>query len=343
MAHEYEKVSTPADGLRLHLNENTAGCSPNVLAALHAITREQAAFYPDYDRAIAVTAARLGVGVDEVLLVNGLDEGILAAAVSTMRPAGAEGLVIVPAFDMYAACIDAAGGAVVSIPLNDDFSFPIAAVKSRINSNTRLLFLTNPNNPTGQLIPRSYILDLARQAPHAMIFVDEAYADFSGQTLITDREARLLPNIVIGRTFAKAYGLAGLRAGAVIANPDTLARLRRIVPPYSINVCAAVAIAAGLDDREYYDWYVDQVRASKSLLYATLDRVGVRYWESAANFVLVRLGARAGAVIDALAARQIYVRDRSKEADGCIRITTGVLEHTRVLVTALEEVLCDAA
>jgi histidinol-phosphate aminotransferase len=343
MAHEYEKVSTPADGLRLHLNENTAGCSPNVLAALHAITREQAAFYPDYDRAITVTAARLGVGVDEVLLVNGLDEGILAAAVSTMRPADAEGLVIVPAFDMYAACIDAAGGAVVSIPLNDDFSFPIAAVESRINSNTRLLFLTNPNNPTGQLIPRSYILDLARQAPHAMIFVDEAYADFSGQTLITDREARMLPNIVIGRTFAKAYGLAGLRAGAVIANPDTLARLRRIVPPYSINVCAAVAIAAGLDDREYYDWYVDQVRASKSLLYGTLDRVGVRYWESAANFVLVRLGARAGAVIDALAARQIYVRDRSKEADGCIRITTGVLEHTRVLVTALEEVLCDAA
>jgi histidinol-phosphate aminotransferase len=343
MAHEYEKVSTPAEGLRLHLNENTAGCSPKVLSALHALTREQAAFYPDYDRAVNVTAARLGVGVDEVLLVNGLDEGILAAAVSTMRPEGAEGMVIVPAFDMYAACIDAAGGTVVSVPLNEDFSFPIAAVQARITSNTRLVFLTNPNNPTGQLIPRRCILDLARMAPHAIIFVDEAYADFSGETLITDREARAHPNLVIGRTFAKAYGLAGLRAGAVVANPDTLRRLRRIVPPYSINVCAAVAIAVGLDDTEYYDWYVEQVRTSKSLLYRTLDRFGVRYWESGANFVLVRLGARAGAVIEALAVRQIYVRDRSKEADGCVRITTGVLEHTQMLVTALEEVLCDAA
>jgi histidinol-phosphate aminotransferase len=313
------------------------------LAALHALTREQAAFYPDYDRVIGVTAKRLGVAIDEVLLVNGLDEGILAASVSTMRRQEAEGIVIVPAFDMYAACIDAAGGTVVSVPLNPDFSFPIAAVRARISANTRLVFLTNPNNPTGQPIPRPYILDIARMAPQALIFVDEAYADFSGDTLMSDAEARALPNIVIGRTFAKAYGLAGLRAGAVVANADILAPLRRIVPPYSINVCAAVAIATGLDDSEYYDWYIDQVRASKSLLYRTLDRLGVQYWESAANFVLVRLGARASTVIDALSERQIYVRDRSKEADGCIRITTGVLAHTQSLVAALEEVLCDAA
>jgi len=351
----YEKVVTPSSGLRLHLNENTAGCSPRVFEALHAITRQRAALYPDYDTARQATATRLAVPVQEVLLTNGLDEGILAAAVAALRPQGLsaaapsssaafttpEAIVVVPAFDMYGVCTSAAGGRVVNVPLAADFSFPLREVLAAAGAATRVVFLTNPNNPTGQLIPRADIIEILRVLPQALVFVDEAYADFAGESLIGDVEARTYRNLVIGRTFAKAYGLAGIRAGAVIAHTDTLAPLSQVVPPYSINVYAAAALAAGLNDAQHYDWYLAQVRESKSLVYEALGKLGLRYWRSAANFVLVNVGGRVTQVVADLAERGVFVRDRSRDhgCAGCMRVTTGVVEHTRVFINALEEVL----
>jgi histidinol-phosphate aminotransferase len=352
MSYEYERIATPKVGLRLHLNENTAGCSPKVIAALQGLTRQQAAAYPDYEDVVAATASRLGVSTDEVQLTNGLDEGLLAVSIVTLRSHGSvrpqpdlntspEAIVVVPAFDMYAACADAAGGRVVEVPLNADFSFPLAAVQRAITPATRLIFLTSPNNPTGLCIPRTDVLEVARSAPDAIVLVDEAYADFAGESLIHDRAARGIPNLLIGRTFAKAYGLAGLRAGALIGSPATLAAIRRVVPPYSLNICATVALAAGLEDVDYYNWYLAEVRASKALLYETLDHRHIQYWPSAANFVLARFGEHASEIVEALKARDVFVRDKSRDpaCPGCLRITTGVVEHTRILVDALEEVL----
>jgi histidinol-phosphate aminotransferase len=349
MRYEYERVATPAPGLRLHLNENTAGCSPRVIATLRRLTREQAAFYPDYDAAVAAVAARLAVKADELLLTNGLDEGILAASVAALRgsseAAPFEVIVIVPAFDMYAACADAAGGEVVQIPLDDEFAFPCERICGAISRRTRLIFVTNPNNPTGQIVPKDSIFAIARTAPDALVFVDEAYADFSGHTLIGDPLLAAYPNVVVGRTFAKAYGLAALRAGAVVGVPETLARLRRAVPPYSLNVCAAIALPVALADIEYYDWYLGQVRQSKALLYDALDRLGVKCWPSAANFVLAHFGRDVQQIVAGLAARGIFIRDRSRDPGcaGCTRITTGIVEHTHAFVAALEDLLCGAA
>jgi histidinol-phosphate aminotransferase len=177
------------------------------------------------------------------------------------------------------------------------------------------------------------------------VFVDEAYADFSGETLIGDPAFLTLTNVVVGRTFAKAYGLAGLRAGALVAAPETIAPLRRTVPPYTLNVAAAVALPAAFEDTAYYEWYLAQVRESRRLLCATLDRLDVKYWPSSANFVLARFGTDLERVIGGLAARQVAIRDRSADpgCEGCARITTGVVEHTTRCVEALEEVLCGAA
>lgn len=349
MAYEYERVTTPSSGLRLHLNENTAGCSPGVLTALRALTREQTAFYPDYGQVTAACAARLNTPSDHLLLTNGLDEGILAAAVAALRRGDndevPEAIVVVPAFDMYAACADAAGGRVLEVRLGPDFSFPLDAVLAAIRARTRIVFLTNPNNPTGQPIARRDLLTIGAAAPHAVVFVDEAYADFSGETLIGAPELARLPNVVIGRTFAKAYGLAALRAGAIIGQPATLAPMRRVVPPYSLNVCAVVGLCAALEDADYYEWYCEQVRASKALLYEALGRLGVRHWTSAANFVLADFGREARRIVSGLAARQVIVRDRSGDAGcpGCVRITAGVVDHTRTCISALEEVLCAEA
>lgn len=339
MSYEYERVATPASGLRLHLNENTAGCSPAVVEALRSLTAVQLAAYPDYDAAVDATARRLQVSPDALLLTNGLDEGILVAAMVAFRKVtDGEAVVVVPAFDMYAACSDAVGGRVIEVPLEPDFSFPLERVLAAINDRTRIVWLTNPNNPTGQSIPQEAIVQIAQAATGALVFVDEAYVDFGGVSLIGDPMMQRLPRLIVGRTFAKAYGLAGIRAGAVVGQVETIAALRRATPPYSLNACAAVALPAAFGDTVYYDWYVSQVQESKQLLYDALDKAGVRYWKSDANFVLARFAGRGSDVQTNLAASGIHVRDRSGDpgcAD-CLRITAGVVEHTRKFVTALE-------
>jgi histidinol-phosphate aminotransferase len=252
-----------------------------------------------------------------------------------------EAIVVVPAFDMYASCTDAVGGTVVEVPLGPGFTFPLDALLGAISDRTRLVWLTNPNNPTGRSIPRDAVLRIAGAAPKALIFLDEAYVDFGGVTLIGDPAFQQLPHLVVGRTFAKAYGLAGLRAGAVVGDAKTIGSLRRVVPPYSLNACAAAALPVAFADTVYYDWYVEQVALSKTILYREFERLGITHWKSDANFVLARFPGRGGDIAAALAARGVHVRDRSHDrgcAD-CLRITAGVVDHTRALLTALEEVL----
>jgi histidinol-phosphate aminotransferase len=345
VSYEYERVATPASGLRLHLNENTAGCSPAVLAAVRALGRADLAAYPDYDDAMAACASRLRVPAERVLLTNGLDEGIFLAALDALRGSSAaapfEAIVVVPAFDMYAACTDAVGGRVVEVPLGAGFAFPLDAVLAAIGERTRLVWLTNPNNPTGQVVPREAIARIASAASGALVFVDEAYMDFCDETLLDGPLLDRMPNVVIGRTFAKAYGLAGLRAGAVVGAPARLAFMRRAIPPYSLNVCAAAALPAAFADTAYYDWYVGQVADSKAMLYGFLEQRGVEHWKSAANFVLARFDGAAGRVASGLASRGVHVRDRSGDpgcAD-CLRMTAGVAGHTEALLAALREVL----
>jgi histidinol-phosphate aminotransferase len=346
MSQPYRRPPSQEGHLRLHLNENTAGCSPEVLRVLRDLPREQAAFYPDYEAAIAASARHFRVGRDHVVLTNGLDDGIMLASLVTLRGTPAadpyEAVVVLPAFDMYAACADVMGAAIVNVAPAADLTFPFEQVLGAITANTRIVFLTNPNNPTGLSIARITIRAIAAAAPRAIVFLDEAYADFAGESMIDEAVSGAIPNLLVGRTFAKAFGLAGLRAGALVGSVETLAPIRRAVLPYTLNAYAAAALPAALDDRGYYQWYLADVRESKKLLYEGLTRAGVRFWPSDGNFVLARFGADLNRVIAGLAARGINVRDRSGDPGcaGCARITAGVLDHTRRLVTALEEVLC---
>lgn len=347
MSHEYQRPA--GGGLRLHLNENTAGCSPRVIEAVRALTREHAALYPDYETVTAACAARFGTETGHVLVTNGLDEGILLAAVVALRGGAAadpyEAIVVQPAFDMYAACADGAGGRIVDVAPRADFRFPLDRVLEAISPKTRVIYLTSPNNPTGVSIPNEAVVAVAQAAPGALVLLDEAYADFSGTSMMAEAAAGAPPNLVVGRTFAKAYGLAGLRAGALVGTPQALAPMRRIAPPYTLNVAAAAALPVALADDEYYHWYLTEVRESKELLYAVLERHGVPFWPSDGNFVLARFGDRVATVIARIAERGIAIRDRSGDpgCEGCARMTAGVVEHTRRLVTAIEEVLCDVA
>jgi histidinol-phosphate aminotransferase len=348
MAYMYEKTATPRDGLRLHLNESTLGCSPAVIEAVRGLTAQEMALYPDYSEAIGACASYLAVREDEVLLTNGLDEGILAVSLHALRGAGAaephEAIVIVPAFDMFAASADAAGGRVVEVPLRENFGFPLEEVLAAINSRTRLVFVNDPHNPTGQSVPPGCIQAIASAARPAIVFVDEAYIEFRDDPVLNRSLFQTYPNVVIGRTFAKAHGLAAIRAGALVGHPETLEAIRRGIPPYSLNVAAAVALPAALRDRDHLARYLRHVHGSRELIYHAFTRLGVPYWRSDANFVLARFGDRSAAVLGALRERHIHVRDRSGAPGcaGCLRITTGVLPHTERAIQAIEEVLCGA-
>jgi histidinol-phosphate aminotransferase len=346
MSFQYQREPDLGDGLRLHLNENTGGCSPAVLAALRALDPEAVARYPDYREVTATCADYLGVPEERLLLTNGLDEGLLAAAIGWLRrerEVEPEAVIVEPAFGMYADCVEATGGRIVTVAPRPAFDFPLEETIAALTPATRLVFITTPGNPTGVLISQADIRALARAIPReALLFVDEAYAEFTDEHFIHALDAH--PNVVVGRTFAKAQGLAGLRVGAVVGVPETIARLRRTLPPYSINVAAAVALVAALGDRAHLAWYRDQVSRSREIVYAACRRLGLGFWPSYANFVLVRVGDEAPAIVETLRGRGVFVRDRSTQPGcaGCIRITTGLVEHTEACLRALEEVLCAA-
>jgi histidinol-phosphate aminotransferase len=347
MSYAYERLPDPGAGLRLHLNENTAGCSPRVLEAMRAVTRADAAFYPDYTRVHAAVAAFFDVDPSRLLLTNGLDEGIHAACFAWLqrgdRGERREAVIVEPAFDMYAACADAAGGRIRHVMPRPEFEFPLEETLEAITADTRLVFLTSPNNPTGLPVPGAALHAILDKVPEpALVFLDEAYADFAEASALAD--LRKYPRLLVGRTFAKAHGLAAVRAGAVMAAPPVIDRLRRVLPPYGVNVFAIAGLLAAVDDREYLDWYRRQVAESRRLVHAFCEKRGLHAWPSQANFVLIRIGERSREVVAGMARRGVFVRDRSAEPGcaGCLRMSAGVVEHTQRGLQALEEALCDA-
>jgi histidinol-phosphate aminotransferase len=331
----------PGAGLRLHLNENTGGCSPRVIDALRRLKPTDISTYPSYSSLVVTIARYFDVDPEWVLLTNGLDEGILMAAIghiSKARIHDAETIVPTPAFDPYPNSTAAAGAIAVRVPANPDLSFPTDAVIRAITPRTRMIFLNTPNNPTGQLISIEDLKRISTAAGNAIVLIDEAYIEFGGESFLPHVAQH--PNVLVGRTFSKAYGLAGMRVGIVIGQPPALQPVRDVTLPFNINVIALAAVQAALEDREFLPRYAAEVAQSRELLYSACRRLGLQYWESAANYVLVRVGETTP-FIQALSARKIHVRDRSKDpaTPGCVRITTGILEHTRAAIEALESVM----
>ena len=332
----------PGTGLRLHLNENTGGCSPRVLEAVRSMKTTDVSTYPSYGSLVLACARHFDVNPDWVLLTNGLDEGILMAAlghIARRRIHDAETIVPLPAFDPYPNASNAVGATVVRVAPRPDFVFQTDAVLDAITPRTRMIFLNTPNNPTGQLVPIRDIERIADAAPHAIVLVDEAYIEFGGTTFLPRLDR--YPNVLVGRTFSKAYGLAGMRIGILIGQPHALEPVRDVTLPFNINAVAMVATQAALTDPEFLPRYAAEVAASRARLYAACGRLGLPFWESAANFVLVRVGSDVSRFVDALASRGVHVRDRSRDpaTAGCIRITAGVVEHTDAAIEALESVV----
>lgn len=331
-------------GLRMDFNENTVGCSPRVLERLRQLNPEQLACYPERGPVEAMVADFLRVTASELLLTNGVDEAIHLLC-ETYLEAGDEALLVVPTYSMYRIYMMAAGAQVISVPAGRDFCFPVEELCNRITQRTRLIAIANPNNPTGTVAPQEDLLRIASSAPAAAVLVDEAYFEFYGQTLLARRE---IPNLFVARTFSKAYGMAGLRIGVLVGDPEQMRAVRRVSSPYNVNAVALACLPEALGDQSYIQQYVSEIRQARARLEHTLEAGRIHFWPSQANFVLARVGstpAAAAAFVEQMRRRGILVRDRSSDhgCEGCVRITLGPHEHTDRLLIALQEALEELA
>jgi histidinol-phosphate aminotransferase len=335
---EYHPPVAGRDGLRLDFNENTLACSPRVLEALRQITAADLTRYPERGSVEAPVAGSLGVEAAQVLLTNGVDEAIHVLCQAFLDRGDAM-LLPVPTYSMYEVYGSAAEAQIDAVPAADSFRFPLDAMLDAIHAHTRLIAIANPNSPTGATVTREEILAVTEAAPHAVVLVDEAYYHFFGETVI-DLIGKL-PNLVVARTFSKAYGLAGLRVGALIAADETMQWLRRVISPYSVNQLALACLPAALEDSAYLDWYVAEVKAARAELAQALTEFGLEHWPSEANFILTRIGAEHSAFVKAMRARGILTRDRSADpgCDGLVRITVGTREQMRQARAAIKESL----
>jgi histidinol-phosphate aminotransferase len=339
---EYHPPLAAREALRLDFNENTFAPSPRVLERLHQITAEGLTKYPEREPMEAIVAAHFRLAPGQVLLTNGVDEAIHLLCAAFLDPED-EALIATPTFFMYDVSVGMMTQHLRRVPSDASLAFPFERFLAAINERTRLILVASPNNPTGAIVPREHLLAIAAAAPHAVLMVDEAYFHFHGETTLGDLAT--VPNLVVARTFSKAYGLANLRIGMLAGNPEVLRYVRKVASPYNVNGIALDCLPVALADEAYLQWYADQVRTGRERMMVGLRALGVRFFPSEANFVLMDIGPKHAELVRSAREHGVLLRDRSSDpgCEGYVRITIGVEEHVTRGLAALEASLKEIA
>ena len=335
---EYHPPLASRAMLRLDFNENTLAPSPKVFERLRELTAEGLTVYPEREHAEITAAAHFGLEAGQVLLTNGVDEGIHLLCLAFLEE-GDEALIATPTFFMYDVSVGMMTAGLKRVQSDDSFTFPVERFLDAITPRTKLIMVASPNNPTGVSVRPQDLLRICAAAPGAVVLVDEAYFHFSGETVLGD--VGRVKNLVVGRTFSKAYGLANLRLGMLAGPAELMAYVRKVASPYNVNGVALACLPAALADEAYLDWYVREVAAGRERVMRALDAMGVRYWKSDANFVLFEVGARHKELVERMRERGVLLRDRSSDpgCEGLVRITIGVEEQMTRGIAALEETM----
>jgi histidinol-phosphate aminotransferase len=323
--------------LRLDFNESTLGPSPKVLDAIRGLPPSAYATYPEYAGLGEAFAASLGVPAANVEAFNGVDAAI-RAVFDAYGEAGATFLTTTPTFGYYEPCARQQGMTLDEVPYADDLAYPTTEIAKRLRTAPRLWFVCNPNNPTGTMLARATLLELAGGAPETLVVIDELYAAFTGVSVLP--AALALPNVITLQSLSKAAGLAALRLGFAVGDPTALDRLRRVTGPYDINMFAVVAGRAALEDAEHTHRYVEEVAAAKAWTIAELDRLRVRHSAGGGNYLLVWPPDCARAVAG-LRQAGVLVRSMAGKPviDGSFRLTVGTRADMRQFVAAFEALL----
>jgi histidinol-phosphate aminotransferase len=338
---EVEREYGIANSVKLASNENPLGPSPKAVAAL----REKVAqlhLYPDGDcfylkRGLA---QKLGVAPETLIFGNGSNEIIELAARTFMRP-GDEAVMAEQAFVVYRLIVQALGGKGKAVPLRD-YTHDLAAIADAVTPQTRLLFLANPNNPTGTIFRREeWERFLGRVSKDVLLIVDEAYFEYVEDSAYPDSLKYHEPDraILTLRTFSKLYGLAGLRIGYGIGPREIVAMMQRVRQPFNVNAPAQWAALAALDDAEHIRRSLEANRDGLGYLQGEFTRLGLEFVPSQGNFVLVRVG-KGQEVFQQLLRQGVIVRPMAGyRFPEHVRVTVGTMAENRKFIEALQEVI----
>jgi histidinol-phosphate aminotransferase len=335
---EYHPPLAGRDALRLDFNENTLAASPKVIARLRQVTAEGLTKYPEREGVERIAAAHFGLEADQVLLTNGVDEAIHLVCAAFLEEDD-EAMVCTPTFFMYEVSAGMMTAHVNKVQTDASLEFPFERFVAAITPRTKLIMVASPNNPTGAVVSREQLLAICAAAPQAVVMVDEAYYHFFGESLFSD--VGKVPNLLVARTFSKAYGLANLRIGMLAGCAELMKYVRKVSSPYNVNGVALDCLPVALADDAYVMWYADQVRVGLARMMDGLHALGVEFFPSHANFVLMKIGPKHAELVKAMRARGVLLRDRSTDpgCDGYVRITVGVDEHVTRGLAALNDSL----
>ncbi len=323
-------------------NENLFGVSAQVTASLqNALTDIYR--YPDPNATLLreAIAQKLCLTPGEVLIGSGSAELISLLIRVFCRPFSAsEVLSVAPTYPLYQAEAKTLGVTYTAAPLNSSFEFDIDSLLAKVTPQTRLCFISNPNNPTGTCLTHLQLERLLTELPpHVLLVLDEAYIEFATTAKLTDAQFLLQQrhNLVLLRTFSKAYGLASLRVGYMLASPALLHQVAQVKQPYTVNQLAQVAAQAALQDKEFLQQTVLATASGKAHLQDLLDALGLQWWPSEGNFVMADAGIAAQPILTQLLQKGVLVRETSDAH--AFRITIGPKEHQDYLYQQLQATL----
>ena len=322
--------------IKLDANENPYGPSPRARQALAGLTSAHVDPDPAQRALRQALGAHLGLDPERLVVGSGSDELIDLILRLVLEPGDAV-IDCPPTFGMYRFCTAVAGGCVRAVPRRADFSLDLEAIAAARDPRVKAIFVTSPNNPDGSLTPPEAIRALLALGP--LVVVDEAYIEFSGQQSLMSGGAEA-GNLVVLRTFSKWAGLAGLRVGYGLFPPGIVQHLWKIKPPYNVNVAAAAAALASLEDLAHLQANVARLIAQRERLERELAHIPfLQPYPSAANFVLCRVRGRpARGLWEGLRRRGILVRYFDQPGlEDCIRVSSGTPEQVDALLRALSE------
>ncbi len=341
---ELERELGIRDAIKLASNENPFGVSPKALAAMRAAL-EASNIYPDganYDLRLAV-ATHFGFSLDEVAVGNGADDLILELSMAYLDD-GDEVIVSRSSFPIYDIYTNAMRARLIKTPLAAGYRIDLDAMARAITPHTRIVYVCNPNNPTGTMVTATELARFMKRVPdHVLVVLDDAYAEMADSSDFPDslgyvREGRR--NVVVLRTFSKVYGLAGIRIGYGFGHRDTIAPMFKVKEAFNVNSVAQVGGIAALEDEEFVRATVTENRNGREFLCAAFRRLGLEFAESHTNFVLVKIGPQAGDVQQRLLRAGVIVRPcAAYDLPEFLRVSIGTLEQNERFVAALEDVL----
>jgi len=339
---ELEREYGIRDSIKLASNENPLGPSPKAMEAIGQVMSSLHRYPDGAGHDLIQKIARVNdVAPENVVIGNGSDDMIAMLVQAFIRP-GNRVIVPLPSFLMYDIAATAAGAVVDRVPL-DGLGLDLTAMAERVTADTRLIFVCNPNNPTGTVVSRTAFDNFMERLPdHVAVVVDEAYIEFARNPdcLKTGSPADLTRLLVTLRTFSKAYGLAGLRVGYGIMPAELAGLLHRVRQPFNVNALAQAAAAAALDDRDFLQRSVRLVHDGLERLYAALDRLGLDYFQTESNFFLIDMKQPADDVFEKMLRQGVIVRSmRAYGYPHYIRINVGLEEENRRFIQALKTIL----